>query len=194
MADGLYVTGNFFRALGLGAQAGRLLSGRRRSVRRTAGRRALVGLRHRAIRFPGGRSRTIDPHQRRRVHRRRHRTPVVSWSRPGTPTQFLLAAALGSAARGGEPASRATWRRRAGRGDAGRQYARDVREPEIPLGFSLGAVAAWDCPRAGRSEAASAVRSVLRGQCPRPSFAAKCAAAPSCDGDGGSRRHAQKLR
>ena len=130
-ADGLYVTGNFFRSLGVGARAGTVAGGRRRPLRCVAGCRALVGLQHGTLRLGRGRCRTIDPYQRRRVHRRRRRAAVVLGLDPERRPSFYLADEVRPAARGGEPASRATRRRRAGRRDARRQHARDVRKSKV---------------------------------------------------------------
>ena len=62
------------------------------------------------------------------------------------------------------------------------------------MDFRLGTSAARRQPRAGRSDVAAAVRSVLCCECPEPRLVAQCTAAGGCVGNGGSRRHAQELR
>ncbi len=77
LAQGEYVSGDFFRGLAVVARGGPPDLCRRRSRRRRAGRGPELRLQRAALRQRGRRDRTADSHQQRAVHRDRRRAGGV---------------------------------------------------------------------------------------------------------------------
>ena len=78
LAQGEYVSGDFFRGLAVRAGGRAADPGRRRSRRRRAGRGRQLRLQPAALRRCRERDRTVDSHQQRAVHRdRRHAAGVL---------------------------------------------------------------------------------------------------------------------
>ena len=107
LAQGEYVSGDFFRGLAVSPAAGRLIRCRRRSRGRRAGRGPEPGLQPAALRRCRQRDRAADSHQQRAVHRGRRDAAGVLRRRSGGRAAGLSPAARQSALRFDPGAGRA---------------------------------------------------------------------------------------